>query len=162
MLSASNNSAASTIEKQLILLKHFGADYPVDAEREAEFFKTHDATELGRIFLDTMNGAVIRNGLDPELIRRNIREMVDAFTAEGIVVVLAGMKTVPNLGPAYTRAFQAVYPAIAKEYHLPFIPFLLAGVGGVDSLNQADGIHPTAEGQKRVAENVWKVLRPLL
>jgi hypothetical protein len=70
MLSASNNSAASTIEKQLILLKHFGADYPVDAEREAEFFKTHDATELGRIFLDTMNGAVIRNGLDPELIRQ--------------------------------------------------------------------------------------------
>ena len=70
MLSASNNAAAATMQKQLILLSHFGAEYPVDAEREAEFFATHKAGALGQIYLEAMNSAVVRNGLDPELIRQ--------------------------------------------------------------------------------------------
>lgn len=70
MLSASSNAAASTVEKQLILLRHFGTGYPVDAEREAEFFRNHNASQLGAIFLEAMNGAVEKNGLDPNLIRQ--------------------------------------------------------------------------------------------
>ncbi len=70
MLSASNNGAASTVEKQLILLKHFGAEYPVSAEREAAFFAETGPKSRGEIFLDAMNGAVIRNGLDPDLLRQ--------------------------------------------------------------------------------------------
>jgi acyl-CoA thioesterase-1 len=77
-------------------------------------------------------------------------------------IVLAGMQLPANLGPEYTRRFAALFPALAEKSHVLLIPFLLEGVGGVAALNQPDGIHPTAAGQKIVAENVWRVLRPLL
>jgi len=65
----------------------------------------------------------------------------------------------PNMGPQYTRGFQAIYPDLARTNQISLIPFLLQGVGGDARLNQADGIHPTAEGHKIVAENVWQVIR---
>jgi len=64
----------------------------------------------------------------------------------------------PNMGGQYTREFQQIYPTLAALNHVDLIPFLLAGVGGDPVLNQQDGIHPTAEGHKIVAHNVWKVL----
>jgi acyl-CoA thioesterase-1 len=67
----------------------------------------------------------------------------------------------PNLGAEYVRRFRAIYPELARANHAMLVPFLLAGVGGVDSLNQADGIHPTARGHRIMAENVWKVLEPI-
>jgi acyl-CoA thioesterase-1 len=67
-----------------------------------------------------------------------------------------------NLGADYTRAFAAIYPALAEKNHLVLVPFLLAQVGGVASLNQADGIHPNAQGHAILAETVWKYLAPLL
>jgi acyl-CoA thioesterase-1 len=94
-------------------------------------------------------------GLDPELIRRNIREMVDAFTAEGIVVVLAGMKIFPNLGPAYSKTFADVYTNVGGDKDVILIPFFLEGVAGVPKMNQPDGIHPTADGYARVVENIF-------
>jgi acyl-CoA thioesterase I len=94
-------------------------------------------------------------GLDPELIRRNIREMVDTFTAEGIVVVLAGMKIVPNLGPAYSKTFADVYTDVGGDNDVIMIPFFLEGVAGVSKLNQPDGIHPTADGYARVVEHIF-------
>ena len=77
-------------------------------------------------------------------------------------IVLAGMMIPPNMGPQYTRGFQAIYPDLARTNQISLIPFLLQGVGGDTRLNQADGIHPTAEGHKIVAENVWQVIRELL
>ena len=71
------------------------------------------------------------------------------------------MEAPPNLGERYTSRFRAVFPEVARANGAALIPFLLAGVAGVDSLNQADGIHPTAAGAKIVAENVWKVLEPV-
>ena len=94
-------------------------------------------------------------GLDPELIRRNIREMVDAFTAEGIVVVLAGMKTLPNLGPVYSKMFADVYTGVGGDTDVILIPFFLEGVAGVTKMNQPDGIHPTAEGYAKVLEHIF-------
>ncbi|MGW8186867.1 MAG: arylesterase [Desulfobacterales bacterium] len=94
-------------------------------------------------------------GLDPELIRRNIRELVDAFTAKGIVVVLAGMKTVPNLGPAYSKMFADVYTDVGGDNDVILIPFFLEGVAGVPKLNQPDGIHPTADGYARVVKHIF-------
>jgi acyl-CoA thioesterase-1 len=94
-------------------------------------------------------------GLDPELIRRNIREMVDAFTSEGIVVVLAGMKIFPNLGPAYSKMFADVYTDVGVDNDVILIPFFLEGVAGVPKMNQPDGIHPTAEGYARVVEHIF-------
>jgi acyl-CoA thioesterase-1 len=93
-------------------------------------------------------------GLDPELIRRNIRDIVDAFTSEGIVVVLAGMKTLPNLGPAYSKMFADVYTDVGGASDVVLIPFFLEGVAGVPALNQSDGIHPTADGYARVVEHI--------
>jgi acyl-CoA thioesterase-1 len=72
------------------------------------------------------------------------------------------MQVPANLGPDYTRAFAQIYPDLAKENGVALIPFLLEGVGGVPELNQPDGIHPTAEGHRRVAEVVWKTIQPLL
>ena len=77
-------------------------------------------------------------------------------------IIIAGMMMPPNLGQQYTREFQSIYPNLAKNNQASLIPFLLEGVGGEVELNQADGIHPTAEGHRIVAENVWKVVKTLL
>jgi acyl-CoA thioesterase-1 len=77
-------------------------------------------------------------------------------------LVVIGMQAPPNLGPRYTEAFHDVFPDAAKKHGAALVPFLLEGVGGVDSLNQGDGIHPTAAGQRKLAENVWRVLEKVV
>lgn len=103
-------------------------------------------------------------GQDPEATRANLRAILDRARQQSPPprLVVAGMQAPPNLGASYTRRFQAVFPEVAKEYGAAFVPFLLEGVAGVPRLNQADGIHPTPEGQRLAAENVWRVLKPLL
>jgi acyl-CoA thioesterase-1 len=78
------------------------------------------------------------------------------------VIVVAGMEALPNLGRAYALQFRGLFSAVARAHHATYLPFLLAGVAGVDSLNQADGIHPNRRGSVIVAENVWRTLRPIL
>lgn len=103
-------------------------------------------------------------GIATEVTRRNLEQIIgrtqQAFPDAEIV--LAGMQIPPNLGHDYTRNFRDIYPTIAEEHDVHLIPFLLEGVGGVDSLMQSDGIHPNARGHRVVAENVWEVLKPVL
>lgn len=103
-------------------------------------------------------------GQDPDSIRANIQALIDRARAQvpTVRIALVGMEAMPNLGADYARRFHAIYPAVARANQVPLVPFLLAGVGGVDSLNQQDGIHPTAAGARLAAENVWKVLLPML
>jgi len=103
-------------------------------------------------------------GQSPESLAAHIQAIVDrARSLEPPPrVVLVGMRAPPNLGADYARRFQAVFPRLAERNDLPLVPFLLEGVAGVDSLNQSDGLHPTAAGQRRIAENVWRVLEPVL
>jgi len=103
-------------------------------------------------------------GQDPDSVRANIQAVIDSTRRLDPPphVVLAGMEALPNLGADYTRRFRAIFPELARDNHLALVPFLLAGVAGVDSLNQADGIHPTPAGQRIVARNVWRVLEPVL
>ena len=103
-------------------------------------------------------------GIPPETSRANLQAMIERIRAKQphATVVLAGMQIPTNLGPDYTRLFAAMYPDLAEKNHTALIPFLLEGVGGVANLNQADGIHPTAEGHRLVAETVWRTLQPLL
>ncbi len=101
-------------------------------------------------------------GLPVEHTRDNLAQIVRRCQAAGARVLLAGMQIPPNMGPDYTAAFRDIFPALAWVFSVPLIPFLLAGVAGDARLNQADGIHPTAEGQQIVAETVWKALHPLL
>ena len=101
-------------------------------------------------------------GLAPTHTEENLRAIVIEARRAGARVLLLGMRLPPNLGADYIRDFEAVYPRVAKETGVPLVPFFLQGVGGVGALNQEDGIHPTAEGQRRVAANVLPYLRTLV
>jgi acyl-CoA thioesterase-1 len=103
-------------------------------------------------------------GLSPDSLRANIQAIFDRTRQlqPQARLVLMGMQIPPNYGRRYTEQFGAVYPEVAKANGATLVPFLLEGVGGVATLNQADGVHPTAEGQRRMAETVWRVLEELL
>ena len=103
-------------------------------------------------------------GLPPDSLRANIQAVFDGAkaTSPPPELVLVGMRVPPNYGRAYAERFQSVYPEVAARNGAALVPFLLEGVGGIPRLNQADGIHPTAEGQRVIAETVWRVLGPLL
>ena len=94
-------------------------------------------------------------GIDPKLIRANITDIIELLKDRNIVVVLGGMQMVQNLGQTYTREFSKIYRDIARDHKVILIPHFLAGVGGNSSLNQADGIHPTAEGYRLIVENIY-------
>lgn len=101
-------------------------------------------------------------GLPLEQAERNLREIVRRSKAAGARVLLLGMQIPPNYGPEYTKGFRDMYPRIADEMDVALVPFALEGVGGVAELNQADGLHPTAEGQEKVAELVTPYLAKVL
>ena len=101
-------------------------------------------------------------GLPVSTTRANFNQIILALERAGTKIVLAGMTLPPNYGPEYIHSFEAVYKDLAKEYRLPLIPFLLRGVGGDAALMQRDGIHPTGEGNRIVAQNVLQTLAPLL
>ena len=95
---------------------------------------------------------------------QNLQDIADSVKLKypKAKLVLAGMMVPPNMGAMYSNDFRKLFPALAAKNHMTLIPFLLQGVGGVPSLNQHDGIHPTVQGAKIVANNVWQVLKPIL
>jgi acyl-CoA thioesterase-1 len=95
-------------------------------------------------------------------MRDNLVAIVRRLRAAGAEVLLAGMRAPPNYGDEYGRAFSAVFPDVARATGVPLAPFLLEGVAGELRLNQPDGLHPTAEGQRLIADRLWPYLRPLL
>jgi acyl-CoA thioesterase-1 len=101
-------------------------------------------------------------GLDLEATEKNLSDAIVLAKAEGVAVVLAGMKLPPNYGADYTSRFEALFPSLARRYDVALIPFLLDGVAAKPDLNLADGIHPNAEGYERVVLNVLEVVLPLL
>jgi acyl-CoA thioesterase I len=103
-------------------------------------------------------------GLELQAAKKNLQEIIDHARGKypDVKVVVAGMQAPPNLGSRYTGEFRQMFVDLARENRAALIPFLLEGVGGVDSLNQPDGIHPNFAGEKIVAENVWRTLEPLL
>jgi acyl-CoA thioesterase-1 len=101
-------------------------------------------------------------GLDLRSSEDNLRQIIQKARAAGAKVLLLGMLIPPNYGPDYTNQFKEIYPRLSQEMGIPLVPFLLEGVAGDPRLNQADGIHPTAEGQKIVANHVLRYLRPML
>jgi acyl-CoA thioesterase-1 len=115
-----------------------------------------------RVLIVALGGNDALRGLPAAELKRNLAKIIRGAQARKIAVVLTGMEAPPNYGPDYARAFHEVYPALAKEYGVALVPFLLQGVGGVARLNQLDGIHPTAEGARILADNVWTVLKPIV
>ena len=100
--------------------------------------------------------------LSIDRMKSNLRRMITKLQESGAQVILAGMKLPPNYGAEYRESFVQAFFDLAAELNLPFLPFLMEGVGGVPHLMQADGLHPTAEGNERMALNVLEVLEPLL
>src|SRR3982751_609387 len=103
-------------------------------------------------------------GLPADSLRANIQGILDRAKRlrPAPRLVLVGMKVPPNYGRAYGQRFESIYPELARSNGAVLVPFLLEGVGGVRGLNQPDGVHPTVEGQRKMAETVWRVLEPVL
>lgn len=94
----------------------------------------------------------------------NLQEMIDMVKDKNpdTKIILAGMQIPPNMGADYASQFKAIYPALAQSNNTYLIPFLLEGVAGIPELNLEDGIHPTAEGQRIVTNNVWEILKTIV
>ncbi|MDT0647797.1 arylesterase [Zunongwangia sp. F260] len=103
-------------------------------------------------------------GVPLEETRKNLQAIIDTVKEENpdTEIILAGMQIPPNLGQDYGAGFRTIFPELAEENNVKLIPFLLDNVAGIPELNQQDGIHPTAEGQKIMAQNVWEVLEPIV
>ncbi len=102
------------------------------------------------------------DGLAVNTIRSNLSEIIARAKAHGARVLLCGMETLPTYGSAYTADFHAVFPALAAQFQLPLVPFVLEGVAGNPDLTSADLIHPNVAGAQVVADNIWPYLEPML
>ncbi len=150
-------------------LKERGYDYEivnagVSGDTSAGGLRRADWSLEGdvKVLIVALGGNDGLRGLPPAELKKNLQAIVDKAKARGIKVILAGMEAPPNNGADYTRDFRAVYPELAKEERVTLIPFLLQGVAGDPTLNQADGIHPNVRGAELVADLVWKTLEPIL
>ena len=103
-------------------------------------------------------------GISPEQTEKNLSGIIDKAREKNpaVKVIIAAMQMPDNMGAEFTTKFKGLFAKVAEEKKTKLVPFLLEGVGGIDSLNQQDRIHPNVEGQAKVAENVWKVLKPEL
>ncbi len=123
-----------------------------------ELLRQHDPD----IVLIELGGNDGLRGLPPQQMRHNLATMIEAGQKADAKVLLVGIEIPPNYGQAYTQAFKAIYRDLAEQYKVPLVPFLLDGVALEEDLMQDDGIHPTAEAQPRMLENVWPQLEALL
>ncbi len=116
------------------------------------------------LFVLALGGNDGLRGVSPDLTRQNLDQILERVRAKNptVKLVLAGMQMPPSMGADYVRAFQEIFPAVAKKHQATLVPFLLEGVGGDRRFNQSDQIHPNAEGHAVIAEALWKSLRPML
>jgi acyl-CoA thioesterase I len=116
------------------------------------------------VFVLELGGNDGLRGIDPASTKENLQGIIDKVnqTYPDVTIVLTGMEAPPNMGQNYTDRFRSIYDELADENGLLYLPFILEGVAGDPELNLPDGIHPTEEGHKILARNVWKVLEPLL
>ena len=115
-----------------------------------------------RVLVVELGGNDGLRGLPPEELKKNLTAIVRAARARHLGVVLCGMEAPPNAGSAYATAFREAFSTVARQERVPFVPFVLDKVAGVEALNQQDGIHPNATGARMVADLVWPALEPLL
>jgi acyl-CoA thioesterase I len=118
-----------------------------------------DGTDL--VILELGANDALR-GVDPKETGANLREIAKKLKARNIKIVLAGMLAPPNMGEAYGAAFDGIFPALAKEFSLPLIPFFLEGVAGKPDLQLDDRMHPNLEGVKKMVENALPVVKDAL
>jgi len=165
-LSSTDQAYPALLEDRL---KHSGFDYEVinagvSGDTSAGGLRRLDWSLQGdvRVLIVALGANDGLRGLPPSELRSNLEAIVAAAQKRHVRVLLLGMEAPPNFGAGYTKEFRAVYSKVASDRNVPLVPFFLEGVAGVGRLNQADGIHPTAEGQQRVADTIWRSLEPLV
>ncbi len=116
------------------------------------------------IFILELGGNDGLRGIDPENTKQNLQGIIQKVEEKypGAEIILTGMEAPPNMGERYTGEFRSVFYELADENDVIFMPFILEGVAGDPELNQGDGIHPTEEGHKVIAENLWDYLKEVL
>lgn len=116
------------------------------------------------VFVLELGGNDGLRGISPELTKENLSRIIKKVrnTYPEVKIVLTGMEAPPNMGESYTSRFRAIFRELAEEHELVFMPFILEDVAGDPELNLPDGIHPTPEGHQIIADNLWKVLEPVL
>lgn len=116
------------------------------------------------IFFLELGGNDGLRGVDPNNTKDNLQQIIDKVNAKfpDTKIVLAGMQAPPNMGESYAQQFKNIFYELADENDVVFMPFVLEDVAGDPSLNQPDGIHPTADGHEIIARNVWNLLEPIL
>jgi acyl-CoA thioesterase-1 len=103
-------------------------------------------------------------GLSPDAAKANLEQVIAAVRRKQPTakIALIQMEAPPNYGAAYTQRFRSIYANVARKENIPLIPFLLTGVAGIPRYNQADGVHPNLAGERIVADNVWRALKPIV
>ena len=114
------------------------------------------------VLVVALGGNDALRGLPTADLERNLDAIVTKATGVGVRVIIAGMEAPPNNGPEYTADFRQAFADVARKHSVTLLPFLLDGVAGIESLNQADGIHPNQAGAALVADTVWRVLDPIV
>ncbi|GHC29806.1 arylesterase [Kushneria pakistanensis] len=127
-------------------------------ERLPEALETHHPD----IVLLELGGNDGLQGLPPDRMQDNLAQMIEKSQASGARVALLGILIPPNYGQAYTKAFADVFPTLASQYDVPLVPFILEGVVLNDKLMQPDRIHPNAQGQPIMLDNIWPTVASML
>lgn len=115
-----------------------------------------------KILVLELGGNDLLRGLPVEKMKENLSTIIKKAKAKNVKVLFCGMLAPPTMGAKYQREFVAVFPDLANEHKVEFMPFILEGVASDPKLNQPDGIHPNAEGSKIMTDNVYQALKPLL
>jgi acyl-CoA thioesterase-1 len=115
-----------------------------------------------QIMILELGGNDLLRGMSPQQMKLNLDEIIRRTKAKKVKILLCGLFPPQNASNEFQKEFSQVFPKLAKEHNLAFMPFFLEDVGGKKELNQPDGIHPNAEGSKIITENVYKNLKPLL
>lgn len=116
------------------------------------------------LFVLELGGNDGLRGIDPETTKENLQQIINRVREShpNALLLLTGMQAPPNMGESYTQRFQQIFQELAEENELDFMPFILERVAGDPDLNLPDGIHPTAEGHRIIADHLWEYLRPML
>lgn len=163
-----NKGWVAKLQQRLIQQKKFGynvVNASVSGEttsggaaRLAQVLQQHQP----KVLVLELGGNDGLRGQSPALMQKNLQAMIKQAKQQKATVLLLGMKIPPNYGKAYTQAFEKVFAQVAQQQKVAFVPFFLDGVGGVDRLMQADGIHPNSQAQDMLLNNVWPQLKELL
>ena len=119
-------------------------------------------TDNARILILELGANDLLRGVTPQKMKENLDRIIEKARARNVEVLLCGMIAPPTMGAEYQRAFSDAFPDLAEKHDVEYVPFLLDGIALNQELNQADGIHPNAQGTRMMTENVYEELKPML